>query len=121
MIRAGIIALAVTALAAAGAPAAFAGARGCNHRTCVEVDGNGLYVNYVGASTTWNGDFTGHFHIWGGGIDTNSATGFWGYHQEYKVGVGHDLPNGAVVCAEGWEHAGGHLNSMGRACEEIEF
>ncbi|WP_211767602.1 hypothetical protein [Kutzneria sp. CA-103260] len=115
------MALAVAVLAAGGAPAAFGGARGCNKRTCVEVDGSGLHVNYIAASTTWNGDFSGHFHIWGGGIDQNSGTGFWGYHQVYKVGVGRDLPNRAVVCAEGWEHAGGRLNSMGRACEEIKF
>ncbi|KAL1919251.1 uncharacterized protein VTP21DRAFT_1943 [Calcarisporiella thermophila] len=64
-------------------------------------------VETVSASTTWNGDFTGHFHIWGGGIDQNSATQFWGYHQKYTIPIHRDLPNGAVLCAEGWEHVGG--------------
>lgn len=121
MIRAGIAALAVAALAAAGAPAASAGARGCNHRTCIDVDGSGLRVNYIGASTTWGGDFTGHFHVWGGGVDRNSPTALWGDRQPYRVDVDRDLPDRAVVCAEGWEHIGGHLESRGRACEEIRL
>ncbi|WP_212764153.1 hypothetical protein [Streptomyces sp. I05A-00742] len=100
---------------------AEAGANGCNHRTCISVRGSGLHVDSVSASTTWNGDFTGHFHIWGGGLDRNSATGFWGYHQSFTVQVGRDLPNRSVVCAEGWEHINGRMESRGRACEEIHF
>ncbi|MDC0773321.1 hypothetical protein [Streptomyces sp. HD] len=69
----------------------------------------------------WGGDFTGHFHIYGGGLDTNSATGFWGYHQKFTVPVHRDLPNGAVLCAEGWEHAGGGYELRGRACAEVHF
>jgi len=109
------------AMTIAGAPAASAGATGCNQRTCVIVDGAGLRVETVAAATTWNGDFTGHFHIWGGGIDTNSATQFWGYHRKFTVPVHRDLPNGAVLCAEGWEHTGGGLESRGRACAEVHF
>ncbi|MFI8932644.1 hypothetical protein ACIG3E_33900 [Streptomyces sp. NPDC053474] len=105
----------------AAAPSAFAGASGCNQRTCIRVDGSGLRVETVQAATTWNGDFTGHFHIWGGGIDQNSATGFWGYHQKFTVPVHRDLPNGAVLCAEGWEHMGGRMESRGRACAEVHF
>ena len=50
-------------------PSAEAGAAGCNGRTCIDVEGSGLRVERVPASATWNGDFTGRFHIWGGGID----------------------------------------------------
>ncbi|WP_223770694.1 hypothetical protein [Streptomyces huiliensis] len=104
-----------------GTPSAEAGANGCNQRTCVSVEGSGLRVERVSASTTWNGDFTGHFHIWGGGLDANSPTAFWGYHQKFTVPVGRDLPNRSVVCAEGWEHTSSGLQSRGRACEEIRF
>ncbi len=75
----------------------------------------------MSASATWNGDFTGHFHIWGGGLDRNSPTGFWGYHQKFTVPVGRDLPNGSVICAEGWEHVHGGYESRGRACAEVHF
>ncbi|MEU6350196.1 hypothetical protein ABZ896_12795 [Streptomyces sp. NPDC047072] len=109
------------AMTISGATAASAGANGCNDRTCISVDGSGLRVETIGASTTWGGDFTGHFHIWGGGIDTNSATQFWGYHQKFTVPVHRDLPNRAVLCAEGWEHTSGGLRSRGRACEEVRF
>ncbi|MCF3106132.1 hypothetical protein IPZ58_31855 [Streptomyces roseoverticillatus] len=119
--RAGLSAVGTLALLVAGVPSAEAGSRGCNHRTCISVQGSGLHVDSVSASTTWNGDFTGHFHIWGGGLNANSATGYWGYHQQYTVHVGRDLPNRSVVCAEGWEHVNGRLESRGRACEEIRF
>jgi len=109
------------ALMLTGAPSAQAGANGCNGRTCIGVEGSGLRVERISASTTWNGDFTGHFHIWGGGIDQNSATQFWGYHQRFTIPVGRDLPNGSVICAEGWEHTSGGLQSRGRACEEVRF
>ncbi|MFJ9818707.1 hypothetical protein ACIRU3_26325 [Streptomyces sp. NPDC101151] len=121
MLRAGLGLVSLVALVLTGTPSAEAGAAGCNGRTCISVEGSGLRVERVSASTTWNGDFTGHFHIWGGGIDRNSATGFWGYHQKYTVPVGRDLPNGAVLCAEGWEHVDGHMESRGRACEEVRF
>ncbi|MFD0412560.1 hypothetical protein [Streptomyces sp. NPDC127108] len=111
----------VGAAVAATAPSAFAGATGCNDRTCIAVAGSGLRVESVTASTTWNGDFNGHLHIYGGGIDRNSATGFWGYHQKFTVPVGRDLPNGSVLCAEGWEHTGGGLQLRGRACAEVHF
>ena len=120
--RAVAVALGVVALTAASVPAAYAGARGCNNRTCIEVDGSGLHVNYVAASSTWGGDFTGHYHIYGGGLNYNSFDGFWGYHQVYRIDVGRDLPNGAVLCAEGWEkRAGGGYNLVGRPCEEVHF
>ncbi|GGP55544.1 hypothetical protein [Streptomyces melanogenes] len=121
LVRAGVSAACVGAVMAAGASTALAGAAGCNGRTCIAVDGSGLRVEQVSASTTWGGDFTGHFHIWGGGLDQNSATGFWGYHQKYTVRVGRDLPNRAVICAEGWEHTNGGYVSRGRACEEVRF
>ncbi|MBH1934386.1 hypothetical protein I5Q34_08795 [Streptomyces sp. AV19] len=120
-LRAGLGTAGAVALLFAGAPSADAGARGCNHRTCISVQGGGLRVDSVSASTTWNGDFTGHFHIWGGGLDTNSRKGFWGYHQQFTVRVGRDLPNRSVVCAEGWEHVDGGFQSRGRACEEIHL
>ncbi|MFE0171874.1 hypothetical protein ACFWZ2_06120 [Streptomyces sp. NPDC059002] len=119
--RMGLGAVGVGLLLMAGAPSAFAGATGCNQRTCIDVEGSGLRVERIGASTTWNGDFTGHFHVWGGGIDQNSATQFWGYHQKYTIPVGRDLPNGSVLCAEGWEHTGGGMESRGRACVEVHF
>ncbi|MFD9907188.1 hypothetical protein [Streptomyces sp. NPDC059063] len=119
--RAAMTFVCVGAAVTAAVPSAFAGARGCNGRTCIDVDGSGLRVETISASTTWNGDFTGHFHIWGGGIDQNSPTAFWGYHQKYTVPVHRDLPNGAVVCAEGWEHVNGGLASRGRACAEVHF
>ncbi|MER6162119.1 hypothetical protein ABT147_42630 [Streptomyces sp. NPDC001868] len=121
LVRVGVSAACAGALVAAGAPSASAGAQGCNQRTCIEVEGSGLRVESISAATTWNGDFTGHFHIWGGGIDTNSATGFWGYHQKFTVPVHRDLPNGAVLCAEGWEHLNGRMESRGRACAEVHF
>ncbi|WTW99502.1 hypothetical protein OG216_41910 [Streptomycetaceae bacterium NBC_01309] len=121
MLHAGLCAASAVALVTVGAPTAEAGARGCNSRTCISVVGSGLRVETISASTTWNGDFTGHFHIWGGGIDRNSATGFWGYHQQFTVPVHRDLPNRAVLCAEGWEHTGGGLQSRGRACAEVRF
>ncbi|MGF1430295.1 hypothetical protein [Kitasatospora sp. LaBMicrA B282] len=109
------------ALVFTSAPAASAGAAGCNDRTCIAVDGSGLHVASVSASTTWDGDFTGHFHLYGGGLDANSPTAFWGYHQHYTLQVGRDLPNRSVVCAEGWEHTPGGYRLRGRACEEIKF
>ncbi|MGW1071232.1 hypothetical protein [Streptomyces sp. NPDC002537] len=115
------VAAATVAALVAGAPSAFAGAAGCNGRTCVAVDGSGLHVDSVSASTTWGGDFTGHFHIYGGGLDSNSPTGRWGYLQKYTMRVGRDLPNRSVICAEGWEHLSGHYELRGRACEEIRF
>ena len=121
-VRAGIIALAVAALAATGAPAAFAGARGCNRIVCVDVDGSGLHVNYVNASTTWSDHFFGHFHIYGGGLNANSWTQNWTDSDDYRIDVGRDLPNGAVLCAEGWANrGGGGYSLMGRACEEVHF
>ncbi|MFE0104990.1 hypothetical protein [Streptomyces sp. NPDC059009] len=119
--RAGVGVAGLGLLLTVGAPPAAAGATGCNDRTCIDVRGSGLTVESVGASTTWNGDFTGHFHIWGGGIDQNSPTQFWGYHQKFTIPVGHDLPNGTVLCAEGWEQVGDHVESRGRACEEVHF
>ncbi|NEB00152.1 hypothetical protein [Streptomyces sp. SID13726] len=114
-------AVSALAMTISGATAASAGANGCNQRTCIMVDGVGLRVETIGAATTWNGDFTGHFHIWGGGIDTNSPTQFWGYHQKFTVPVHRDLPNGAVLCAEGWEHTSSGLQARGRACAEVHF
>ncbi|WP_269859149.1 hypothetical protein [Streptomyces sp. RPT161] len=113
------VGIATSGALVAGAPSAFAGGAGCNDRTCLSVDGRGLHVDAVSASTTWGGDFTGHFHIYGGGLNANSPTGFWGYHQKYTVPVGRDLPNHAVVCAEGWEHTGSGPQLRGRACEEV--
>lgn len=119
--RAGLGLVSLVALVLTATPSAEAGARGCSERTCVDVAGSGPTVDRVSASTTWNGDFTGHFRIWGGGIDQNSATGYWGYRQKFSVPVGRDLPNGSVLCAEGWEHVDGRLESRGRACEEVHF
>ncbi|MGW7002705.1 hypothetical protein ACWGCW_07720 [Streptomyces sp. NPDC054933] len=75
----------------------------------------------MSASTTWGGDLSGHFHIYGGGLNSTSPTGLWGYHQKYTVRVGRGLPNRSVVCAEGWEHVNGGYQLRGRACEEIRF
>ncbi|MEU7582222.1 hypothetical protein AB0B50_32090 [Streptomyces sp. NPDC041068] len=119
--RVAVSAVCVGVAVLAGAPSAFAGANGCNDRTCISVEGSGLRVEKISAATTWNGDFTGHFHIYGGGIDRNSATGFWGYHQKFTVPVGRDLPNGSVLCAEGWEHTGSGMELRGRACAEVHF
>lgn len=121
VLRAGVCAAGVAAMLAGTVPSASAGATGCNQRTCIDVEGSGLRVERISASTTWNGDFTGHFHVWGGGIDQNSPTQFWGYHQKYTIPVGRDLPNGAVLCAEGWEHVNGGLEPRGRACVEVHF
>ncbi|MFE0258324.1 hypothetical protein [Streptomyces sp. NPDC059010] len=121
LLRTGVSAICVGVVTAAGAAPASAGATGCNQRTCIDVEGSGLRVERISASTTWNGDFTGHFHVWGGGIDQNSPTQFWGYHQKYTIPVGRDLPNGSVICAEGWEHTGGGMESRGRACAEVHF
>lgn len=121
LVRVWVLAASMGALVIAGAPPASAGAAGCNDRTCIKVEGRGLHVDSVSASTTWGGDFTGHFHIYGGGLNANSPTGYWGYHQKYTVRVGRDLPNRSVVCAEGWEHLNGRFQLRGRACEEIRF
>ncbi|MCD9194754.1 hypothetical protein [Streptomyces albireticuli] len=121
LLRTVVSAVCVGVVTVGTTPSASAGANGCNHRTCISVEGSGLRVETVSASTTWNGDFTGHFHIWGGGIDRNSPTQFWGYHQKFSVPVHRDLPNRAVLCAEGWEHVNGRLESRGRACEEVRF
>ncbi|MEU8139161.1 hypothetical protein [Streptodolium elevatio] len=121
MLHAGLCAVSAVALVAVGAPTAEAGARGCNGPTCISVVGSGLRVETISASTTWNGDSTGHIHIWGGGTDRDSATGFWGYHQEFTGPVHRDLANRAVLCAEGWEHTGGGLQSRGSACADARF
>ncbi|MGV9455373.1 hypothetical protein [Streptomyces sp. NPDC003635] len=119
--RIAMSAIGAASLLIAGTPSASAGANGCNHRTCISVTGSSLRVEKISVSTTWNGDFTGHFHVWGGGIDRNSATQFWGYHQQFTIPVGRDLPNGSVLCAEGWEHTGSGLQSRGRPCVEVHF
>ncbi|NGO76784.1 hypothetical protein G6045_14070 [Streptomyces sp. YC504] len=121
VLRAGAAAVCFGMAASAGVSPASAGATGCNERTCIDVEGSGLRVEQVSASTTWNGDFSGHFHVWGGGIDQNSPTQLWGYHQKFTVPVGRDLPNGSVICAEGWEHLDGRMESRGRACQEVHF
>ncbi|WP_152627051.1 hypothetical protein [Streptacidiphilus melanogenes] len=120
-LHAGLGAVLAVAGVTVAAPPAQAGARGCNDRTCIDVDGSGLHVDRITASTTWGGDFTGHFHVYGGGVSTNSTTGFWGYHQHFTVPVGRDLPNRSVLCAEGWEHSDSGYRLRGRACEEVRF
>ncbi|MCX5205898.1 hypothetical protein OG897_31275 [Streptomyces sp. NBC_00237] len=68
-----------------------------------------------------NGDFSGFFHIYGGGVDRTSQTQFWGPQDTYEIHVGRDLPNGSLLCAEGWEKFGDRFELRGRPCMEIRF
>jgi len=117
--------IAAAALVAAAATTtmaapAFASAGGCNDRSCIEVDGSGLRVNSILARTTYGDRFYGHFHIYGGGIDINSVTQNWGF-SGFKIYPGRDLPNGSVLCVEGWEKTDSGHNLIGRPCVEVRF
>ncbi|MDX3188363.1 hypothetical protein PV458_08145 [Streptomyces sp. MN03-5084-2B] len=113
---AALVAAATTTMAAP----AFASAGGCNDRSCIEVDGSGLRVNSILARTTYGDRFYGHFHIYGGGIDINSVTQSWGF-SGFKIYPGRDLPNGSVLCVEGWEKTDSGHNLIGRPCVEVHF
>ena len=111
--------VAVAATTAAATPA-LASAAGCNARTCIEVDGSGLRVDRILARTTHGDSFYGHFRIYGGGIDVNSWTGNWNF-SGYSISPRRDLPNGSVLCVEGWEKTDSGHNLIGRPCVEVHF
>ncbi|MFB9905234.1 hypothetical protein [Allokutzneria oryzae] len=118
-VRRSLVSLAIAAGATAALVApANAGMGGCNRDVCITILGNGLRVDSVTARLAHGVSFTGHFHIWGGGIDFTTHTQNWnGSNASYRLNVGRDLPNGSVVCVEGW--SGGR--SLGRPCGEIKF
>jgi hypothetical protein len=113
-------ALVAAAATTAVATPAFASAGGCNDRTCIEVDGSGLRVDMIQGHLKAGDSFYGHFHIYGGGIDVNSPTQTWGF-SGYSIYPGRDLPNGSVLCVEGWEQTGGGHAQRGRPCVEVQF
>jgi hypothetical protein len=114
------VALIAAAATTTVATPALASAGGCNDRSCIEVDGSGLRVNWILARTTAGDSFYGHFRIYGGGIDVNSATQNWGF-SGFRISPQRDLPNGSVLCVEGWEQTGGGHNLIGRPCVEVHF
>jgi hypothetical protein len=115
------VALIAAAATTTVATPAFASAGGCNDRSCIEVDGSGLRVESILARTTHGDRFYGHFRIYGGGIDVNSTTGTWDF-SGFKIYPRRDLPNGSVLCVEGWvkNDNGGH-SLIGRPCVEVHF
>jgi hypothetical protein len=95
------------------APQASASADGCdnlgnNPRSCVQVQGSGLYVDWArgGVTLAARGSTRGHFEVWGDGFavrtqdETLSNESFVG-HTKWgtKVTVGRNLPKGSKVCA----------------------
>ncbi|MDQ7809101.1 hypothetical protein Q5425_35700 [Amycolatopsis sp. A133] len=114
------VGMAATASATLATPA-YAGMSGCNNLVCIRIDGSGLNVKSVRASLTSNSRFYGHFHIYGGGLDRNTVTQSWGYPNSYTLPVNRNLPNGSVICVEGWSHVNGGVNSVGRACGQVSF
>ncbi|KAI8865952.1 hypothetical protein GQ42DRAFT_165796 [Ramicandelaber brevisporus] len=94
---------------------------GCVIRTCISVINSGFHVDTIDASVTPGGDFFGHFRIWGSGFDHNSSEQVWRAGQKYTLRVDRDVPNGSMVCAQGWEHSNGQFISRGKACEEVRL
>ena len=95
------------------APEASASADGCdnignNPRSCVQVQGSGLYVDWArgGVTLAARGSTRGHFEVWGDGFrvttqdETLSNESFIG-HTKWgeKVNVGRNLAKGSKVCA----------------------
>lgn len=102
--------------------AAFASASGCNEGTCIGVEGKSLRVESITADSLSGRGFYGHYHIYGGGIDTNSSTGNWTPGLGWTIYPRRDLPNGSVLCVEAWvKNADGGHSLRGRPCVEVRF
>ncbi|MFI9383673.1 hypothetical protein [Kutzneria sp. NPDC052558] len=108
----------IAATLAVGGPAQ-ASARSCHVLVCNEINGTGLQVEWVEAGLTWNSRFYGHFQISGGGLNANSPTQSWGSPDHWRLTVGHNLPDQALVCVAGWEHIDGGYRQRGNACNKI--
>ena len=76
-------------------------------------------MEWVEASLTWHSRFYGHFQISGGGLNANSPTQSWGSPDHWRLTVGHNLPDQALVCVAGWEHVDGGYRQRGNACNKI--
>lgn len=95
------------------APRAEASADGCdniggNPRSCVQVQGSGLYVDWArgGVTLAARGSTRGHFEVWGDGFsvttqdETLSNNSFIGHTKwGQTVPIGRNLPKGSKVCA----------------------
>lgn len=95
------------------APQAAASADGCsnlgaNPRSCVQVQGSGLYVDWArgGVGLAARGSTRGHFEVWGDGFSvttqdqTLSNDSFIGHTKwGQTVTVARNLPKGSKVCA----------------------
>ncbi|KAI8869212.1 hypothetical protein GQ42DRAFT_156402 [Ramicandelaber brevisporus] len=90
----------------------------CNDKhICISVKSSGLHVETVTASTTEA--FRGHFHVSGGGLNSNSAVQDWRSGKKFIVPVDKDVPNHAVICAEGWEHVSDGNELRGKVCVKV--
>ncbi|MEV4432964.1 hypothetical protein [Streptomyces sp. NPDC049585] len=91
----------------------------CDGGTCVIVEGSGLYVAKISASPAPDGDFFGHFHLYGAGLNTTSAVRHWRHGQRYTLAPGRRLPAPDRICVEGVEHVEEKTLPHGRACATI--
>ncbi|MFI1968577.1 hypothetical protein BLA24_05840 [Streptomyces cinnamoneus] len=113
---AGLVALGAVALLPA---TGTADAARCGGATCVIVEGAGRYVAKVSVQPAQDGDFFGHFHLRGAGLDGDSALRHWRHGQFYTVALGRKVPQHTVICAEGWEHVEEKVQPHGRVCVDV--
>ncbi len=128
--------LAALAIAGTGVVAvpltASASAHGCASGgkvdSCITVTGQSTYVETVmgGANISGHTSVFGHFHVYGGGLEFNSADDHYyndGFFSKEVNGptfrVDRPLPDGAQVCAAFVERQAGGPHVYSPACETI--
>ncbi|MBZ4322603.1 hypothetical protein [Streptomyces huiliensis] len=118
-VRTAVAAVGTLALCAAVVPSASAGGSSCSGRTCLTVDGSGLYVARATVTPPAGAKFFGQYHLYGGGVDNTSALQHWHERLRYSVAWGRGVADHTKICAEGWEHVGGERKPLGKTCVEI--
>lgn len=112
--------------AAAASPANAAvvpnSASGCNLNgwACISVNGSGLHVNWVEAST--QGNFTGHYRIYNtiAGWSSSSSVKVWIARQfggsPWHLTINANQPNNSRICVSAYDSSN---RMLGNACETI--
>jgi hypothetical protein len=98
--------------------------------SCLHINGESLYVNYVqgGVKMPANATYFGHMEIWGAGFHVNTSdktiknpnnysTILW---DSERVSLYRNQPDGSQVCSRYWHKVGSRYSNGGVACLTIE-
>ncbi|MBB4893696.1 hypothetical protein FHS39_002727 [Streptomyces olivoverticillatus] len=118
-LRVGASVAGALALLAAAVPPASAGGSTCSGQACILVEGSGLYVSRVTATPAQDAQFYGHFRMYGGGVNGDSAVQVWHKGSRYTLALGHGVPDHTKFCVEAWEHINDQKRQVGRTCVDI--